>query len=101
MVIVQKTAVIQQHFMRNNVSDVANDFVVEWLLAPYAKNPYKSTICSTNIKYTWMLSDIVEALPKGVKAGSLEQSHADEIVQCFENHGDLELTYSMTFEPFF
>ena len=101
MVIVQKTADIQQHFMRNNVSDVANDFVVEWLLAPYAKNPYTSTICSTNIKYTWMLSDIVEVLSKGVKAGNFDKSHADEIAQCFENHGDIELTYTMIFEPYF
>jgi len=99
MVIIQKTADIQQHFMRNDVSDVANDWVIEWLLAPYAQNPYTTTICPTNIKYTWMLSDIVDALPKGVKAGSFEKSHADEISQCLENHGDIELTYSMTFEP--
>ena len=46
-----------------------------------------------------MLSDIVDALPKGVEAGSFEKSHADEISQCLENHGDIELTYSMTFEP--
>jgi hypothetical protein len=100
MVIVQKTADIQQHFMRNNVSDVANDFVVEWLIKSFDSFNLRNSInCATEIKYTWMLSDIVDALPKGVEAGSFEKSHADEISQCLENHGDIELTYSMTFEP--
>jgi len=100
MVIEQKTADIQQHFMRNNVSDVTSDFVIEWLIKSFDSFNLRNSInCDTEIKYTWMFSDIVKGLPKGVKTGDFEESHANEIVQCFENHGDLQLTYTMIFQP--